>query len=98
MNIPNEWATAILGGGGLSAVMTYVSGRKHGQADFINAVNKAAEQVIERLQAECVRMEARCEALETREEQCRKDLAQVREEIRQLMERPVPPYTLGPSK
>ena len=108
MTIPTELATALLGGGGLSAILTYLSGRHHGRADFINAVAAAADKVIARLQDECERVSARCEALEAQDEQCRRDLAEVRDEIARLkeaglkidalMQGPVAAYRIGPAE
>lgn len=98
MNIPNEWVTGILGGGGLSAVLTYLAGRGHGRAEFINAVSAAADKVINRLQAECDRITRRCNELESQHEQCSHDLGELRRKITEMMGDPVPPYTLGPAE
>lgn len=69
----------------ITAVSTFLVGQRHGKAEFITAVNKAAEMVITKLEKECTRVEEARMRCETSHDECREELHRQREHINRLM-------------
>jgi hypothetical protein len=81
--IEPAWLVGVTGV--IGAVGTFIAGQRHGKAEFITAVSKAADLVITKLQEECKRFEeARIKADEGHAK-CETELAKVRMEIAVLM-------------
>lgn len=69
----------------LSSVGTFFAGQRHGKAEFITAVSKAADLVIVRLQSECERMEDAREKCEAGHAECQRQVSTLELQVRALM-------------
>lgn len=71
------------------------SGKQKGRAEFINAVERAAELVITRLETQVIRQETQMARLETMHEECERTKAQLAAQVEELMTGPVAAYHLN---
>lgn len=81
--IEPAWLVGVTGV--IGAVGTFIAGQRHGKAEFITAVSKAADLVITKLQEECARFEAARIKADEGHDKCEAELAAVRREIARLM-------------
>lgn len=84
------------------AFATWWGGIRHGKAEYITSVSKAADAVMGRQAGLVKHFSDRCDALEAQHDKCHRDLSGVREELHLLKMafeeetgKPIPPYLLG---
>jgi peptidoglycan hydrolase CwlO-like protein len=89
MIVSAEMVATLFGSGGVAAVAgsvaSYLKGKAAGKASFLNAVQAAAQQVIEAMRGEIDRLSTKVEACEDKHERCERSLEEMRGQIARMM-------------
>lgn len=104
MEHPWDWLVAVLGGGGLGAVIKWADERGKGRSYLMGAVDKAVQTAMGSLENEVRRLGEKVEDCEKHREECETKLTEerrarekIQRQIDKLLEGPVATYVLDDS-